>query len=355
MEEMERRLPVYLLLDCSESMVGEGIEAVQSGLRQLLLDLYSDPHAIETVWVSIIAFDSQATQIMPLTELVEVRAPKLRVRPGTALGGALKLLRECIAREVRVHSAQRKGDWKPLVFLLTDGAPTDSWHHEAKAIKAVSSSGARQLNLIAIGCGEDVDPLVLMELSDTVLMMSDRPGDFRSLFQWISSSLSISSQAIARPGVEAVSLAKIPEGLLSAPPSELGPRMQSPMPSQLFVAQRCSEYKKPYLTRYQIAAEGPYAGQFYQATRTHKVDEDYFSGQKNEVRQADEAQVSISSSQMIGVLPCPYCHNVAAGQCPGCQQVFCAPDDDRPVECPGCLRVLGFGGEGEFSLSGRMG
>ena len=47
MESTERRLPVYLLLDCSESMIGDGIDGVNAGMRQLLLDLHSDPHALE--------------------------------------------------------------------------------------------------------------------------------------------------------------------------------------------------------------------------------------------------------------------------------------------------------------------
>jgi hypothetical protein len=100
-----------------------------------------------------------------------------------------------------------------------------------------------------------------------------------------------------------------------------------------------------------MVQDGPYAGQFYQASRVHVVDEDYFAGP----RVHEDAQMNVSSSRLVGVLPCPHCGNRAAGQCPGCQAVFCAPEDDRPVECPGCLRILGFGGEGEFSLSGRVG
>jgi uncharacterized protein YegL len=70
MESLDRRLPVYLLLDCSESMVGDGIDAVNAGMRQLLLDLHSDPHALETVWISIITFAGSATQILPLSEMI---------------------------------------------------------------------------------------------------------------------------------------------------------------------------------------------------------------------------------------------------------------------------------------------
>lgn len=351
-ETFERRLPVYLVLDCSESMVGEGIEAVNAGMRQVFLDLYSDPHALETVWVSVITFDHEARQVIPLTELTSIKAPALKVRPGTNLGGALKLLQECIKREVRTHSAQSKGDWKPLVFLLTDGAPTDNfWQQEAQKIRESTSSGGKQLNLICIGCGEDVDPLALMQLSDTVLMMSDKPSDLRALFQWISSSLSVASQSLATQPIEGgVQLAKIPQGLMDAPPKEAREKT-SHLPAHLFIASRCSVERKPYLMRYHLVPEH----NVYQAIGAHVVDEEYFAGQNaGETMNSGPASLNLSSSQLFGVPPCPHCHNPIAGQCM-CGQTFCCPPGDEPVQCPGCLRTLGFGSDGEFSLSGRAG
>lgn len=248
MESLERRLPVYLLLDCSESMVGEGIDGVNAGMRQLLLDLHSDPHALETVWISIISFAGEAKQSLPLSEMIGIRAPKLKVQPGTALGGALRLLRASIAREVRTHSATTKGDWKPLVFLLSDGEPTD----EARKLKQPAASGGKKLNFIAIGCGEDANPLVLNEIGDSVLMMGEDELDFRAAFQWISSSLSASSQQLASPtGAGGLSLAKIPADVFSAPTIPSGARLSQPKaPSQLFLALRCSSTRSPYLTRY---------------------------------------------------------------------------------------------------------
>ena len=55
-----RRLPVYLLLDCSGSMVGEPIEAVKNGVKHLLEELKGSPQALETAYISVITFDSTA-------------------------------------------------------------------------------------------------------------------------------------------------------------------------------------------------------------------------------------------------------------------------------------------------------
>lgn len=148
MQSHDRRLPVYLLIDCSESMVGEAIEGANAGMRQLLLDLHSDPHALETVWISVITFAQTATQVLPLTEMIGTRAPKLKIQPGTGLGAALRLLQECIAREVRTHSATEKGDWKPsfscspTAIRLTNGArrPKSSKNRPKAAAKNSISS-----------------------------------------------------------------------------------------------------------------------------------------------------------------------------------------------------------------------
>ena len=64
-----RRLPIYFLLDVSESMVGEPIEQMQNGIRTIIQELRTDPYALETVFVSVIVFAGKACTLIPLTEL----------------------------------------------------------------------------------------------------------------------------------------------------------------------------------------------------------------------------------------------------------------------------------------------
>ena len=170
-----RKLPVYILLDCSESMVGETIDSVQDGLDMLLRQLRSDPQALETAWVSIITFSRDAEQLVPLTALADIQTPQLKVRPGTSLGKALSLLRNCIEGEVKTGTKDRKGDYRPLVFLLTDGQPTDDWRAVKQAVDRLTNP--RIANFYAIGCGDDVDYDMLNEVADVVFKLSNMTPD----------------------------------------------------------------------------------------------------------------------------------------------------------------------------------
>src|SRR5262249_29387804 len=74
-----RRLPVYLLIDSSESMAGPAIEAVSRGVTMLVNELRGNPLALESAYPSIITFAKQAQQVVPLTELLQFTVPKFSV------------------------------------------------------------------------------------------------------------------------------------------------------------------------------------------------------------------------------------------------------------------------------------
>ena len=113
-----RRLPVYFLIDVSESMVGEPIVQVQNGMRQIIQELRMDPYALETVYVSVIAFAGKALSLSPLTELFKFYPPVLPIGGGTSLGKAMEFLMDDIDKNIQKTTLEIKGDWKPIVFLF---------------------------------------------------------------------------------------------------------------------------------------------------------------------------------------------------------------------------------------------
>ena len=198
-ESQSRRLPIYLLLDTSGSMAGAPIQAVNQGVNLLYNELMNDPSAIETVYIAVLTFDSQAQMVAPLTELTQFTPPTLNAGGATSLGEALRLLNDSLSRDIIPNSPERKGDYKPLVFLMTDGMPTDSWGHEADAIK--NRTKQKVATIIALGCGGGVDTSTLKRITEVVLLMDTvTPDQITQFFKWVSQSVSTASVSAQAAG-----------------------------------------------------------------------------------------------------------------------------------------------------------
>ena len=194
-----RRLPVYLLLDTSGSMAGAPIQAVSQGVGLLYNELMGTPQAVETAWVSVITFHSQAQQVVPLTELTKFTPPPLNAYGATQMGEALDLLNQALDREVVGNQGEQKGDYKPLVFLLTDGEPTDDWQSALQRLKVRKQQ--KPANLIVLGCGSGANMSVLSQIGDITLKMADtNPDQIAQFFKWVSASIKVASVSAAQGG-----------------------------------------------------------------------------------------------------------------------------------------------------------
>jgi len=190
-----RRLPVYILIDTSGSMKGEPIESVKVGLEAMMSSLRQNPYALETVNISIITFDREVKQLLPLTPIDELQLPEITTPESgpTHTGAALELLCERVDAETVKGTAEQKGDWMPLLFIMTDGKPSDImvYNNMVPEIKR-----RKWGSIVACAAGMSAKTEPLMQLTDKVYKLDTLDSTtFKQFFEWVSDTIEVGNRS----------------------------------------------------------------------------------------------------------------------------------------------------------------
>ena len=292
-----RMLPVYFVIDVSESMIGDTMRQLDEGLTKLSDTLKTIPEALETAQVSIIAFAGKAKVITPMVGVANLYPPRLPVGGGTSLGAALELLMGRIDRDVRPSTPERKGDWKPIVFLLTNGVPTDN---PTAAMVKWREKYARKASLVSISVGGRADLKGQRDISDKTMILNDvSENAFANPITWATQSITIQSQSVGIGAVDgSVNLSK-------APPDELaeddGLMPDQPDDRYAVVVGKCETNELPFLLKYEKSRQQTGAYEFRAAQAASNA---YFD------LCADGSSIQrMSVTNLIGGASCPHCPN----------------------------------------------
>lgn len=180
----EPRCPCILLLDTSGSMSGPAINQLNEGIRTFKDDLIADPLSSLRVEVAIVTF-GPVQVVTDFTTAERFSPPVLTASGdtpmGAAIGRALTLLRE---RKdfLESHGIQR---FRPWIFLVTDGSPTDEWSHIPALVKEGEEKGAFSFFALAVS-GADFETLRQISLREPIALSGVK---FREFFLWLSASL----------------------------------------------------------------------------------------------------------------------------------------------------------------------
>ena len=349
-----RRLPIYFLIDISESMVGEQIQQVEEGIATIIQTLKTDPYSIETVWISIIVFAGQPKTLVPLQEIVSFYPPKFPIGSGTSLSSGLGHLMFELRQNVVKTTYDRKGDWKPIVFLFTDGSPTDD---SRAAIAEWKQNWAKTANMVAISFGDEANTQILSELTENVLLFKNTDAQsYKQFFRWVTDSIKTSSESVEK-NTTGFELAYFDENVVTKIDLTKSPPPRPHLDNNFVVlSAKCQNTKRPYLMKYKkVVNPATYGGLNYQ-TRGYRlvgafqVDNTYY-----ELSDENEGNLKINTTELMGAPTCPCCGNQFAFAVCACGKIHCVGHEELNT-CPWCGMQGSYGaGSGDFDVNRAQG
>lgn len=326
-----RRLPIYFIIDVSESMVGEPIEQVQCGMRDIIQELRTDPYALETAWASVIAYAGKAQTLTPLTELYKFYPPTIPIGGGTSLGAALDFLMRDMDENIVKTTIEQKGDWKPIVFLFTDGTPTDD---PTNAIQRWNQKYRTKCNLIVISIGDNIDPLLFGQLTGNIIRFNGEDEiSYKAFFKWVTASIKATSMSVTDYNDDEVKLAPV-DGINL---EKVDPNKQIKVDENFAVlVGKCQTTGKRYLIKYAKRVH-PLEGlenfnvMDFKLVGAYPIDGDSY----DKLSDGKGANRKINSIELVGAPTCPCCGNQFGLVTCECGNVFCV--GESPVnKCPWC-------------------
>jgi uncharacterized protein YegL len=192
----EPRLPCVLLLDVSGSMAGKPLAELNQGLIDYRKELQADSLASRRVEVAIVTFGGEVRTVCDFTTAEAFSPPTLTESGQTPMGAAIEHALSMVQKRKQAYRDNGIPYFRPWVFMITDGVPTDAW--QAAADKVKQAEEMRGLCFFAVGVeGADLEVLAKISVRQPLKLQGLR---FRDLFQWLSSSQRSVSQS--QPGME---------------------------------------------------------------------------------------------------------------------------------------------------------
>ncbi len=204
----EQILPFYILCDESASMAyNGGIDAINEGLPELHAAIAADPLVSDKTRICLISFSDDAEVLVPLARAADIdQMPGMQERGATCYGEAFRMLKALIPQDIANLKADGYQVFRPAVFFISDGEPTDSDWRGSYGELIDRASNPHAPNIIAFGI-DTADATTIAEVGTTAAFLAQTgidPGNalkeiMRSLTNSIVESASSSTPTLVVP------------------------------------------------------------------------------------------------------------------------------------------------------------
>jgi len=186
----EPRCPCVLLLDTSRSMSGTPIDELNAGLELFRNELLEDELASKRVEVAVVAFGPVRIE-SDFSTPDNFAVPTLHADGETPMGEAVARAIELVEERKETYRENGINYYRPWIFMITDGAPTDPWEEAAHLLKEGEQDG--RFAFFPVGV-QKANLDVLAKLGSRKPLRLDGLR-FKDLFSWLSRSLQRVSQS----------------------------------------------------------------------------------------------------------------------------------------------------------------
>ena len=183
-ENPDPRCPCILLLDTSGSMQGRPLDELNAGLALYRDELAADALASKRVEVAVVAFGGRVQTVQDFATADSFFPPKLQANGDTPMGSAIVQALEMLQQRKEIYRQNGVLFYRPWVFLITDGGPTDAWQVAAERVQRGERDKA--FSFFAVGVeGANMEILSKISTREPLTLSGLR---FRDLFKWLSNS-----------------------------------------------------------------------------------------------------------------------------------------------------------------------
>ncbi len=190
-----RALPVIILADTSGSMIVDGKISILNEAIQDMVSTFSQESARQAeIKVSLITFGGDFAEIhLPLAKATEIQNMRpLEAIGRTPMGHAFSLASQILEDKELITSR----DYRPVIILLSDGIPTDSWKSGLESLCNSERGQKASRFAMAIGAEANIDVLEAFNNDlEAPVFKANEARDIHRFFRAVTMSVTARSQS----------------------------------------------------------------------------------------------------------------------------------------------------------------